>query len=95
MSRAEQKLGLTPILKRTAHYYLRLGEGEYQPQHHPHYDRVVVRELYEFMENPEVSGEHAGGTIVEFFHEGRRTKWVEFRCQVTGGGGDSVIKRIK
>lgn len=94
-SRAETVLGLTPVLKRMAHYYLCLGYGEYQPQNHPHYNRVVVRELYEFIENPQTPGEHAGGVLVEFFQDDRRIRWVEFKCQVTGGGGDAVIKRVK
>lgn len=94
MSRAEQRIGLTPLTKRLAHYYLRLGEGDYYPVH-PHYDRVTVRELYEFQENPQIEGEHAGGTLVEFFKDGHRVRWVEFRCQVVGGGGESVLKRVK
>ena len=93
--RVETILGLTPVFKRVAHYYLCLGYGEYTPPNHPHYDKVIVRELYEFMENPQVEGEHAGGVIVEFFLKARRVKWIEFRCQVTGGGGDDVIKRVK
>lgn len=97
MSKTETRLGLTPAFQRIAYYYLRLGEGEYSPDggNHPHYDRVVVRELYEFKENPCARGERAGGTIVEFFKDIRRVKWVEFRCQVVGGGGDSAIHRIK
>ena len=93
--RVEVILGLTPAFKRIAHYYLCLGFGEYVPDNHPHYDQVVVRPLYEFMENPQVPGEYAGGTVVEFFKEKRRVKWVEFRCEVIGGGGDDAIKRVK
>lgn len=95
MSKAETILGLTPMQKRMAHYYLCLGYGEYVPQDHPWYDKVVVRELYAFTENPRKGGEHAGGAIVEFFREGNRIKWVEFRCQVVGGGGEAVIRRVK
>lgn len=97
MSKAERLLGLTPALQRIAYYYLRLGEGVYTPDggRHPHYDRVAVRELYEFTENPLVAGERSGGMIVEFFKDNRRVKWIEFRCQVVGGGGDAAIKRVK
>lgn len=91
-ARAERRLGLTPALKRIAHYYLCLGRGEYQPKNHPHYDRVVVRELYEFMENPTLAGSYAGGTVVEFFAGTQRVKFVEFRCEVVGGGGESVAQ---
>lgn len=93
-TKAERRLGLTPAFKRIAFYYLKLGYGRYVPDH-PHYDEVIVKELYEFGENPRVEGEHAGGVIVEFYREKQRVKWVEFRCQVTGGGGQDVIKRVK
>ena len=94
MSRTETILGLTPAFLRIAHYYLCLGHGIYWPKNHPHYDEVVVGSLYEFGENPEVPGEHAGGTSVTFFKDGRRVKFVEFRCQVVGGGGDPVIALV-
>ena len=95
MSRTETILGLTPVLKRIAHYYLCLGHGTYHPENHPHYDCVVVKELYPFDPNPRDPGEFAGGTVVEFFRQGEKVKWVEFRCQVVGGGGETVIQRVK
>lgn len=97
MSKAERLIGLTPMIKRIAYYYLRLGEGEYTPDggNHPHYDKIIVRELYEFKENPLVENEHSGGIVVEFFKKKRRIRWVEFRCQVVGGGGETTLKRIK
>lgn len=93
-SKAEARLGLNPAFLRIAHYYLCLGYGEYTPQNHPHYDCVVVRELYEFGENPAAPGEYAGGSIVEFFRDNRRVKFVEFRGQVVGGGGDPLLKEV-
>ena len=97
MSRTETLLGLNPAFQRIAYYYLRLGDGVYTPDggNHPHYDKVVVRELYEFKENPRVEGERSGGIIVEFFKDEQRIRWVEFRCQVVGGGGEPIIKRVK
>ena len=97
MSKTERLLGLTPVIKRIAYYYLRLGEGEYTPDggNHPHYDKIIVRELYEFKENPKVEGEHSGGVVVEFFKDKRRIRWIEFRCQVVGGGGEEIIRRVK
>jgi len=92
-TKIERFLGLTPVIKRIAHYYLCLGFGEYKPQH-PHYDRIVVRFLYDFAENPLVPGEHAGGTVVEFFLGDVRVKWVEFRCQVVGGGGKPIVQAV-
>jgi hypothetical protein len=97
VNKSERLTGLTPVIKRIAYYYLRLGEGEYTPDggNHPHYDKIVVRELYDFRENPLVEGEHAGGMVVEFFKGDRRVRWIDFRCQVTGGGGEVIIKRVK
>jgi hypothetical protein len=97
VSKAERLIGLTPVIKRIAYHYLRLGVGSYIPDggNHPHYDKIIVRELYDFKENPQVEGEHAGGIIVEFFKDGRRARWVDFRCQVTGGGGEVIIRRVK
>jgi len=91
---AERRLGLTFVFKHIAQYYLSLGYGEYRPENHPFYDRVVVRELYPFMENPLVKGECAAGVIVEFFQGKQRVKFVEFRCQVVGGGGESVAQSV-
>lgn len=90
-TRTERLLGLTPAFKRIAYYYLCLGYGDYFPQDHPHYDRIIVRELYEFSENLTDTNEHAGGTIVEFFRQSKRVRWVEFRCQAVGGGGEAVL----
>jgi len=90
----ELRIGLTPAFKRIAHYYLCLGYGVYYPQNHPHYDCVVVRELYAFNENPRCPGEHAGGTVVEFFQKEQRCKWIEFRCQAVGGGGQPILRSL-
>jgi hypothetical protein len=96
MSKTESLLGLTPAFQRIAYYYLRLGEGVYTPNDgHPHYNKIIVRELYEFRENSLTPGERSGGLIVEFFKNNRRIRWLEFRCQVVGGGGEPLIKRIK
>ena len=96
MTKLETRVGLTPALKRIAYYYLRLGEGVYTPDggRHPHYDRVVVRPLYEFTESAQTPGEYAGGSIVEFYWEGSRIRWVEFRNQVIGGGGHEIVKSV-
>jgi hypothetical protein len=91
---AERRLGLTFVFKHIAQYYLSLGYGVYHPANHPHYDCIVVRELYPFMENPLIEGECAAGVIVEFFQGSQRVKYVEFRCQVVGGGGESVAQSV-
>jgi len=92
-TKAERRIGLTPAFKRIAYYYLKLGFGKYTPRNHPHYDVVWVRELYDFREG--TGSEYAGGIVVEFYKGDRKVKWVEFRCQAVGGGGQDVIKRIK
>lgn len=91
-SRTEQRIGLTAVLLRIAHHYLRLGEGVYTPKDHPHYDKVVVAPLYPFDENPRVPGEYAGGSVVTFYQNERRVKFVEFRCQCVGGGGEPLLR---
>lgn len=93
-STTQRGVGLTPVLMRTAHYYTKLGLGEYPVPGHSHYDRVVVRDLYAFMENPCTPGEYAGGLIVEFFQGKKRVRHVEFRCQVVGGGGDPIARPL-
>jgi len=92
LTKVERRLGFTPAFLRIAFYYLRLGEGVYHPANHPHYDRIIVREFYEFGENPRFPGEYAGGMIVEFFQRNVRVKFVEFRAQVVGCGGDPIIR---
>lgn len=91
--KAEQLLGLTPVIKRIAYHYLLRGVGEY-PVDHPHYDKIIVRPLYDFRENPEVVGEHAGGLCVEFYRNAQRIRWVDFRCQVVGGGGAPIVRTV-
>lgn len=87
-------IGLTPVLMRTAHYYTKLGLGEYPVPGHSRYDKVVVRDLYAFKENPLTPGEYAGGLVVEFFLGERKVRYVEFRCQVVGGGGAPVARPV-
>ena len=96
MVKADARLGLTPAFKRIAYHYLKKGIGEYAPDAapHPHYDKVVVRELYEFRVNPHDDTSYAGGVTVEFLREGRRVRWVEFRCSPVGGGGAPVIRAV-
>jgi hypothetical protein len=92
-TKAERRIGLTPAFKRIAYYYVKLGYGKYTPKNHPHYDMVLVRELYDFKEGTD--GKYAGGIVVEFYLNGQKVKWVEFRCQAVGGGGEDAIKRVK
>lgn len=92
MSKSEHKLGLTPVLKRLAWYYLRQGVGSHAIEH-PIYDEVVVRELYDW-HTPD-DGQHPpqGGLTVEFMRLGERVRWVEFGCHFVGGGGEPVLRQ--
>lgn len=96
MVKADIRLGLTPAFKRIAYHYLLRGVGTHVPVEtpHPHYSKVVVRELYEFRENPHDETAHAGGVVVEFFREDRKVRWVEFRCSPVGGGGTPLIRAV-
>jgi hypothetical protein len=85
---------MTPNLMRIAYYYLCLGIGEYVPDNHPHYNKVVVRQLYEFKESEKAEGVYAGGIIVEFLKDGRRIRWLEFNCSPVGFGGDDIVKEV-
>lgn len=86
-------IGITPILIRRAAYYLKLGEGEYQPNH-PHYDKVVVSTSYELAQNPDRPEEWSQGALVAFYKDGRRIRWIEFGCRVVGAGGDPILRKV-
>lgn len=91
-----RRIGLTPAFLRTAYYYLCLGFGTYTPESSS-YDKVVVKPLYEFgghPDRPDVIEEHAGGVVVEFYKEGRKTRSLDFRCQVVGWSGFPVLRPV-
>ncbi len=95
MSRIDDhRIGITPILLRRAGYYLGLGFGTYYPDH-PHFDKVVVDKLYPITQNPANPNEWSLGSSVSFFFEGRRIRWVEFGCRLTGAGGDEILKLVE
>jgi hypothetical protein len=94
-SRVDHKLGLTPMLKRLAFYYLQRGVGEYTGEPLPAiYTKIVVRSLYDWKtpSDPELPSQ--GGVVVEFFRGERRVRWVEFGCRVIGGGGDPIVREV-
>ncbi len=90
---SDHAIGVTPILMKRAAYYLSLGLGEYLPNH-PHYDRVVVEKLYDIMQNPDSPLEWSTGIVVSFYKEGRKIRWVDFGCRVTGAGGDTILRKV-
>lgn len=91
--KTDHKLGLTPMLKRTAFHYLLKGVGEYVPQH-PAYDKIVVRSLYDWQTPSDENLPSQGGAVVEFWAGGKRVRWVDFGCRVVGGGGESVLREV-
>ncbi len=95
MSTTETRVGLTPILKRLAFYYLSLGYGSHDIDH-PEYDKVAVKELYPWEPNPQnkKGDEYGAGTQVNFYRKGQRIRFIEFSIRFSGGGGEDMIKRI-
>lgn len=92
-SRTDHKLGLTPMLKRTAFHYMQKGLGTY-PSEHPAYDAVVVRSLYDWSTPPNDEAPSQGAVVVEFHRDGKRVRWVEFGCRVVGGGGEAIVREV-
>lgn len=95
MTTTETRLGLTPILKRLAFYYLTLGFGQHKIDH-PEYDIVEVKELYPWEPNPEneKGGEYGAGIQVNFHRKNQRIRFVEFSIRFNGGGGEQAVRRI-
>jgi hypothetical protein len=91
MSRVEHKLGLSPVLKRLAFNYLKLGIGSHAIEHHI-YDEVQVSELYEWHAPENRDLQPRGGLVVAFCREGKRIRWVEFSCSFIGGGGAAIMR---
>ena len=95
MSQSETILGLTPITKRLAYYFLTRGFGIYEITDHPLYDKAEVKEFYPWRPNPENSDEYGGAIVVSFYKNERRIRYVEFGIRFIGGGGDDAIRRVK
>lgn len=89
-AKVEHKLGLTPVLKRLAWYYLRKGLGSHAIEH-PLYDEVIVRDLYDWHTPDDEALPPQGGLVVEFMALGERVRWVEFGCRFVGGGGAAIV----
>ena len=94
LHKEDHRIGITPIILRRAAHYLSLGIGVYTPEH-PHYDRVVVEQIYDFMQNPMNENEWGLGIRVAFYQGNHCNRWVEFGCRTTGVGGDEIIKKAQ
>ncbi len=93
MSKVERKLGLTPVIKRLAFFYLKKGVGSHAIEH-PVYDEVVVRELYDWHTPNDAALPPQGGLVVEFMRLGERVRWVEFSAGYIGGGGAEIMREV-
>lgn len=90
---SEHGLGLTPVLKRLAFFYLCKGVGSHAIEN-PFYDEVIVRELYEWHAPKDRDLPPRGGIVVEFMWMGEKVRWVEFSCGFTGGGGTPILRKL-
>ncbi len=96
MSKTEHFIGLSPVLKRSAYYYLQKGIGSH-PVEEPLdqlYDEVRVCILYEWHTPDDKKLPPQGGFVVEFWSEGVRVRWVEFACRFIGGGGPPIMREV-
>ncbi len=91
MSRTEHKLGLSPVLKRLAFFYLKMGIGSHSIDH-PVYDEVQVEELYDWHVPENRDLPPRGGLVVVFMRQNQRVRWVEFSCGFVGGGGAPIMR---
>ena len=95
MSKSETRVGLTNIVKRFAYYcFITKGIGRH-PLDNPLYDEVEIKEIYQWMSNPENPLEHGGGVSVTFYKNKEKMRFVEFSIRFTGGGGQDVIRLVK
>lgn len=93
MFKDDHRIGITPIVLRRAAYYLTLGVGEYFPEH-PHHDKVVVENIYDFQPNPTNENEWGMGFRVSFYQESVCKNWVEFGCHTIGVGGIPILREV-
>ena len=93
MSRAEHFLGLTPVFKRLAYYYLKKGLGSHpvEPPLDALFDEIWVKDLYEWHTPDDKAVPPQGGLVVEFWWMGKKVKWAEFGCRFIGGGGPPIM----
>jgi len=93
MTKAETRMGITPILQRLAYYYLCHGFGEHTINDWP-YDKVIVREMYPWRSSPNDPHDYQGGIVVEFYKNDQRERYVEFAVRRVGAGGHDAIKIV-
>lgn len=85
----QQRLGLTPIYVRLATTFLEKGVGTH-PCNSLGYDKAKVSVLSRW-DNHALPGDPPAYFMeyqVSFYNKERRTKWVDFKLSMTGGGGE-------
>ena len=89
----EQRLGLTPLYVRLASSFLEKGVGTH-PCNSLGYDKAKV-EVISRWDNYALPGDPPAYFMefqVSFFKQGRRVKWVDFKLNMTGGGGEPAFE---
>jgi len=96
VSRVEHLLGLSPVFKRLAYYYLRKGVGSHavEAPYDVFYDEVIVRDLYDWHTPDSAHYPPQGGLVVEFMFQEERVRWAEFGCHYVGGGGQCIMREV-
>ncbi len=94
LRKEDHRIGITPILLRRAAHYLLLGEGTYLTNH-PHFDKVIVKRIYDLKQSALNDAEWGLGVQVSFYQGDHCNRWVEFGCRTVGAGGDEIIKKVE
>jgi hypothetical protein len=92
----EQRVGLTPMIKRLAAKYLMLGVGTYECNSLG-YDEVVVSRLRRWKNwaSPGEPDSYSLAMQVAFYRAGKRERWVDFGTFCVGGGGPPMVSVIE
>lgn len=89
------ELGLTPIYTRLAANYMQKGVGTY-PCDKFGYDTVRVICDTDWNNHAHDGAPPAYSMVlrVEFYTRNRRRKWVDFRINLAGGGGEPAVRVV-
>jgi hypothetical protein len=85
--------GITPYVLRLAAYYAAMGVGLYAPRGYAWFDEVAVRELMPWTTG-ETPTQSTQILVVEFMHDKRRVRYVEFALTPAGWGGEPIVKLV-
>lgn len=91
----EHRTGLTPLLLQLAAHYVTRGVGSHSCINLG-YDRVDVS-VSRPWGNHAMEGDPAAyfmEFLVEFYREGLRLNWVDFKIYMIGGGGNPALRPV-